>query len=37
MIGAIELRDALPKTPVGKLSKKTLVDEEEAKRSARTA
>jgi long-chain acyl-CoA synthetase len=34
MIGAIEIRDALPKTPVGKLSKKTLVDEEEAKREA---
>jgi long-chain acyl-CoA synthetase len=32
MIGALEIRDVLPKTPVGKLSKKTLVDEEEAKR-----
>ena len=30
MIGALELRDSLPKTPVGKLSKKTLVDEEAA-------
>ena len=28
MIGAMELRQELPKTPVGKLSKKTLVDEE---------
>ena len=28
MIGAMELRAELPKTPVGKLSKKTLVDEE---------
>jgi long-chain acyl-CoA synthetase len=34
MIGALEIRDALPKTPVGKLSKKTLADEEEAKRKA---
>ena len=32
MIGALELRDSLPKTPVGKLSKKTLVDEEAAAR-----
>jgi long-chain acyl-CoA synthetase len=31
MIGALEVRDALPKTPVGKLSKKTLVDEEAAR------
>jgi len=30
----IEFRDALPKTPVGKLSKKELVAEEEAKRAA---
>jgi long-chain acyl-CoA synthetase len=34
MIGAMEIRQALPKTPVGKLSKKTLVDEEEAARKA---
>jgi long-chain acyl-CoA synthetase len=33
MIGALEIRDTLPKTPVGKLSKKTLVDEEVAARS----
>jgi long-chain acyl-CoA synthetase len=32
MIGALEIRAALPKTPVGKLSKKTLVDEEAAAR-----
>ena len=31
MIGAMEIRAELPKTPVGKLSKKTLVDEEAAK------
>ena len=34
MIGALEIRDALPKTPVGKLSKKDLVDEEAARRAA---
>ena len=34
MIGALEIRDALPKTPVGKLSKKELVDEEAARRAA---
>ncbi|MFO1273967.1 MAG: long-chain fatty acid--CoA ligase [Rubrivivax sp.] len=33
MIGALEVRAALPKTPVGKLSKKTLVDEEAARRA----
>lgn len=33
MIGALELRESLPKTPVGKLSKKTLVDEEAARRA----
>jgi long-chain acyl-CoA synthetase len=33
MIGALEIREALPKTPVGKLSKKTLVDEEAARRA----
>ena len=31
MVGAMEIRAELPKTPVGKLSKKTLVDEEAAK------
>ena len=36
MIGALEVRAELPKTPVGKLSKKTLVDEEEARRKATT-
>jgi long-chain acyl-CoA synthetase len=36
MIGAIEIRAELPKTPVGKLSKKTLVDEEAALRRAAT-
>jgi long-chain acyl-CoA synthetase len=30
MIGALEIRESLPKTPVGKLSKKTLIDEEAA-------
>ena len=34
MVGAMEIRDTLPKTPVGKLSKKTLVDEEAAARKA---
>ena len=34
MIGALEIRAALPKTPVGKLSKKELVDEEAARRAA---
>jgi long-chain acyl-CoA synthetase len=33
MIGAIEIRDELPKTAVGKLSKKDLVDEEERRRA----
>jgi long-chain acyl-CoA synthetase len=37
MIGALEIREALPKTPVGKLSKKTLVDEESAARKAAEA
>jgi long-chain acyl-CoA synthetase len=37
MIGALEIRDSLPKTPVGKLSKKTLVDEEAAKRDTKGA
>ena len=31
MVGAMEIRAELPKTPVGKLSKKTLVDEEAAR------
>ena len=34
MVGAMEIRDTLPKTPVGKLSKKPLVDEEAAARKA---
>jgi len=34
MIQALEIRDALPKTPVGKLSKKDLIDEEARKRAA---
>ena len=33
MISELELRDALPRTPVGKLSKKDLVDEEARKRA----
>ncbi|VTU32968.1 Long-chain-fatty-acid--CoA ligase [Variovorax sp. SRS16] len=33
MVGAMEIRDELPKTAVGKLSKKDLVDEEERKRA----
>jgi len=31
MVQAIEIRDQLPKTPVGKISKKDLYDEEERK------
>jgi long-chain acyl-CoA synthetase len=34
MISDLELRDSLPRTPVGKLSKKDLVDEEARKRTA---
>jgi long-chain acyl-CoA synthetase len=34
MIGALEVRAELPKTPVGKLSKKELYDEEAKKRAA---
>ncbi|MBS0593164.1 MAG: long-chain fatty acid--CoA ligase [Proteobacteria bacterium] len=34
MIQALEIRDELPKTPVGKISKKDLVDEEARKRAA---
>jgi long-chain acyl-CoA synthetase len=37
MIGAMEIRAELPKTPVGKLSKKDLADEEAAKRQAASA
>jgi long-chain acyl-CoA synthetase len=33
MISHLELRDALPRTPVGKLSKKDLIDEEARKRA----
>ena len=32
MISELELRDSLPKTPVGKLSKKALLDQERARR-----
>ena len=32
--GALEFRDQLPRTPVGKLAKKPLVDEERAKAAA---
>ena len=34
MVQALEIRAELPKTPVGKLSKKDLIDEEERKRAA---
>jgi len=34
MVQSMELRDSLPKTPVGKLSKKELYAEEEAKRAS---
>ena len=37
MPAEMELRDELPKTVVGKLSKKELVEEELAKRAAATA
>jgi long-chain acyl-CoA synthetase len=37
MVQAMEIRADLPKTPVGKLSKKDLREEEEAKRKASTA
>jgi long-chain acyl-CoA synthetase len=36
MIGELEIREALPKTPVGKLSKKTLVDEDDSRRKAQS-
>jgi len=35
MVQALEIRAELPKTPVGKLSKQALRDEEERKRTAR--
>jgi long-chain acyl-CoA synthetase len=34
MVQSLELRPELPKTPVGKLSKRTLIEEEERKRAA---
>jgi long-chain acyl-CoA synthetase len=34
MVQAMDIRAQLPKTPVGKLSKKELYDEEEKKRTA---
>ena len=34
MVQALEIRDSLPKTPVGKISKKDLYDEEERKTAA---
>lgn len=34
MVQALEIRDSLPKTPVGKLSKKELIDQEAAARAA---
>jgi long-chain acyl-CoA synthetase len=37
MVQALEIRAELPKTPVGKLSKKDLVDEEARKRAAAQA
>ena len=37
MVQALEIRDALPRTAVGKLSKKELVDEEERRRAKRAA
>jgi long-chain acyl-CoA synthetase len=35
MVQALELRAELPKTPVGKLSKRTLIEEEERKQGGR--
>ena len=35
MVQALDIRDDLPKTPVGKLSKKELYEEEEKKRAAK--
>ena len=37
MVQALEIRAELPKTPVGKLSKKELYEEEEARRAKATA
>ena len=37
MIGALEIRAELPKTAVGKLSKKTLVDEEATRQKSAPA
>ena len=37
MVQALDIRDELPKTPVGKLSKKELYEEEERKRAAAAA
>jgi long-chain acyl-CoA synthetase len=34
MVQALEIREALPKTPVGKISKKDMYDEEERKKAA---
>jgi long-chain acyl-CoA synthetase len=34
MVQALEIRDALPRTPVGKISKKDLYDQEERKTTA---
>jgi long-chain acyl-CoA synthetase len=34
MVQALEIRDSLPKTPIGKLSKKDLIDEEARRRAA---
>ena len=36
MVQALDIRAELPKTPVGKLSKKELYEEEEQKRAAKT-
>jgi long-chain acyl-CoA synthetase len=34
MVQALEIRNALPRTPVGKISKKDLYDEEEGRTAA---
>ncbi len=36
-VSAVEIRDSLPRTLVGKLSRKELVEEEKAKAAARGA
>ena len=36
MVQALELRAELPKTPVGKLSKRALIEEEERKQTSRS-